>query len=95
MNGEVLALVRAILSDPAAVSELRAGLAAADVELIDQKETGRICGISKSEIYRRVKQGTFPKPTTALGPRCTRWSRGEVTSWAAARIAAREGARAS
>ena len=37
-------------------------------------------GLSHSEIYRRVRAGTFPKPLK-LGPRCVRWRSSEIDSW--------------
>lgn len=88
-DSDVLKLVRSILADQSALAALRAGIASADVELIPQAETLRIAGISKSECWRRINKGTFPKPTRDLGPRCNRWSKAEVVSWAAERLAAR------
>lgn len=44
------------------------------------------CGISRSEIYRRVALGTFPKPIK-LGERLTVWNSAEVSQWIADRIA--------
>lgn len=46
-------------------------------------------GLSRSEIYRRIAQGTFPKPIK-LGMRASAWAEHEVTAWIAARIAARD-----
>jgi prophage regulatory protein len=37
-------------------------------------------GLSKSEIYRRIKLGTFPKPLK-LGARAVAWSAVSVESW--------------
>ena len=87
-DSDVLKLVRSILADQSALAALRAGIASADVELIPQSETLRIAGISKSECWRRINKGTFPKPAR-LGERCNRWSKAEVVSWAAERLAAR------
>jgi prophage regulatory protein len=47
-------------------------------------------GLSRSEIYRRIAGGDFPKPIK-LGPRASAWAEHEVTAWIAARIAARDG----
>lgn len=46
-------------------------------------------GLSRSEIYRRVGAGTFPKPIK-LGERLTVWNSAEVSAWIADRIAERD-----
>lgn len=46
-------------------------------------------GLSRSEIYRRIAAGDFPKPIK-LGERASAWAEHEVTAWIAARIAARD-----
>lgn len=47
-------------------------------------------GLSRSELYRRMASGDFPKPVK-LGERASAWAEHEVTAWIAARIAARDG----
>jgi len=59
--------------------------------LIDVSEVSRIAGISRTEVWRQVKAGTFPKPTR-LGTRCTRYSLCEVSDWVKQRLAEREAA---
>ena len=49
-------------------------------------------GLSRSTIYLRIAQGTFPK-SIALGPRTIGWSEEEVSSWIAERIAERDSGR--
>ena len=44
-------------------------------------------GLSRSTIYLRVSQGTFPRPVS-LGGRAVGWVEGEIQSWLAERIAA-------
>jgi prophage regulatory protein len=44
-------------------------------------------GLSRSTIYLRVSQGTFPKPVS-LGGRAVGWVEEEIQSWLAERIAA-------
>jgi prophage regulatory protein len=44
-------------------------------------------GLSRSTIYLRVSQGTFPRPV-GLGGRAVGWLEEEVQSWLAERIAA-------
>jgi prophage regulatory protein len=43
--------------------------------------------LSKSAVYVRIAQGTFPKPVS-LGGRSVAWVEAEVTAWMNARIAA-------
>ena len=44
-------------------------------------------GLSRSTIYLRVSQGTFPRPVS-LGGRAVGWLESEIQSWLAERIAA-------
>ena len=44
-------------------------------------------GLSRSTIYLRVSQGTFPRPVH-LGGRTVGWVEEEIQSWLAERIAA-------
>ena len=56
-------------------------------DLLTIEEVCEIAKVSKPTIYRRVKEGTFPKPTkvksTAVrGPKeVNRWERGQVMGW--------------
>ncbi|WP_202842115.1 helix-turn-helix transcriptional regulator [Luteimonas saliphila] len=43
-------------------------------------ETDRLVGLSKTERYRRIAAGTFPKPIH-LGPHSPRWCEAEVVAW--------------
>lgn len=62
-----------------------------EVELLDLTETKRLAHLSEAAIYRGVKAGTFPKQVK-LGPKTSRWIKGEVVAWLDARIRNREGA---
>ncbi|HZW11910.1 MAG TPA: AlpA family transcriptional regulator [Noviherbaspirillum sp.] len=42
-------------------------------------------GLSKSEIYRRIKAGSFPKPLK-LGARAVAWPAAEIEAWVRALI---------
>ena len=44
-------------------------------------------GLSRSTIYLRLSQGTFPRPVS-LGGRAVGWVEEEIQSWLAERIAA-------
>lgn len=46
-------------------------------------------GLSRSEIYRRVQSGDFPRPVK-LGERASAWNSAEVDRWITTRIAARD-----
>jgi prophage regulatory protein len=48
-----------------------------------------IAGIHRSEIWRRVRDGRFPRPVR-LGERCTRWNLAEVEQWVRDRLAERD-----
>ncbi|HEC07861.1 MAG TPA: AlpA family transcriptional regulator [Thiolapillus brandeum] len=37
-------------------------------------------GLARSTIWRRVSEGTFPKPIK-LGPRATGWIESEIDEW--------------
>lgn len=56
-------------------------------KLLTIDEVCEIAKVSKPTIYRRVKQGNFPKPvkvkrTADRGPKAiNRWERGEVMGW--------------
>lgn len=44
-----------------------------------------LCGLSKSEIYRRLREGEFPQPIM-LADRVSRWVGDEIRAWVAAKI---------
>ena len=44
-------------------------------------------GLSRSTIYMRVAQGTFPRPVS-LGARAVGWLEAEILEWLQQRIAA-------
>lgn len=58
--------------------------------LLRLPDVRRIVGLSKSEIYRRISLGQFPKPCP-LGDRLRAWDSLEITRFVEERIAAREG----
>jgi prophage regulatory protein len=45
-------------------------------------------GLSRSTIYERISQGTFPKPLS-LGARAVGWLESEIEEWLSHRIRAR------
>jgi prophage regulatory protein len=50
-----------------------------------------IAGLGKTMIYRKVRDGTFPRPCKPGGA-STRWDEGEVRQWKAEVLAARDAA---
>lgn len=44
------------------------------------------CGLARSTVYLRIKQGTLTKPIS-LGPRCVGWPETEIAAINEARIA--------
>ncbi len=59
--------------------------------LLKMSEVRQRTGLGRSEIYRRIAMGVFPRPVK-LGARASAWPAHEVEAWAAARIAERDGA---
>ena len=41
-------------------------------------------GLSRSELYRQIQEGTFPRPVR-VGKRAVRWRESEVEEWIAER----------
>jgi prophage regulatory protein len=59
-------------------------------KLLRLPEVCQDCGISKSTVWLRVKNGTFPRPVKH-GARCTRWIESEIENWKRSLIEARDG----
>lgn len=51
-------------------------------------------GLSRSDLYRRISERTFPAPLK-LGPRASAWVSTDVEAWVSAKIAERDKARAA
>ena len=47
-------------------------------------------GLSKSSIYARIAEGTFPKQIS-LGPRLVVWAESDIQNWIAEQVAAARG----
>jgi prophage regulatory protein len=56
--------------------------------ILRRKQVERRTGLSRSTIYLRIQEGTFPRPVN-LGARAVGWLESEIESWLAARIAIR------
>jgi prophage regulatory protein len=53
--------------------------------ILRRKQVEHRTGLSRSTIYLRIKQGTFPRPV-GLGPRAVGWLENEIDAWLAACI---------
>jgi prophage regulatory protein len=42
------------------------------------------CGLSRTELYRQIRAGNFPKPV-AIGVRAVAWRESDIQDWIAAR----------
>ena len=49
----------------------------------------RRTGLSRSSLYLRIAEGTFPKPIP-LGDRAVGWLSNEVDAWVSSRVAERD-----
>jgi prophage regulatory protein len=49
-------------------------------KLLKLQDVIEMTSFSKSEIYRRLAKGTFPKPCK-LGERCARWKQSDIQQW--------------
>lgn len=58
---------------------------------IDTAETCRIVGLSRQEIWRRRRAGTFPEPVR-FGSRRVGYSAEEIAAWMKARLDERDAA---
>lgn len=59
--------------------------------LLRRKQVQERIGLSRSELYRLISLGRFPRPVP-LGERVRAWDADEVEAWIEGRIAARKAA---
>ncbi len=57
--------------------------------LLGRREVERVTSLSKAELYRRVREGAFPRQVR-LGGRRVAWLEREVRDWMEARVAERD-----
>ena len=63
--------------------------------LLRREEVETRCGIARTTIYRKMREGSFPEPLK-IGARAVRWPSSEIEAWLAARPrASGEGAAAA
>jgi prophage regulatory protein len=54
--------------------------------ILRRKQVEARTGLSRSTIYLRISEGTFPRPVS-LGVRAVGWASDAIDAWIAARIA--------
>ena len=59
------------------------------LSILRRKQVEKRTGLSRSTIYLRMQEGTFPKPIN-LGARAVGWLEHEINSWLASRIENRD-----
>ena len=51
-----------------------------NLQLLRRTEVEQLTGLSRTAIYDRMREGSFPK-SIALSPKTIRWVRGEILKW--------------
>jgi len=54
--------------------------------ILRRKQVENRVGLSRSHIYARIKEGTFPKQVRLGGKRAVGWVETEIDAWVAARV---------
>ena len=57
--------------------------------ILRRKQVEKRTGLSRSTIYLRIQEGTFPRPVN-LGERAVGWVEKEIEEWLVARIMTRD-----
>ncbi len=65
----------------------------ASPRLLRLPEVQSIVGLRRSEVYRRIRSGTFPAPIR-LGTNAVAWLQSDLDAWIAARVAESRGSAA-
>ena len=55
------------------------------LSILRRKQVEERTGLSRSTIYLRIQEGTFPRPVN-LGARAVGWLENEIEAWLAARV---------
>jgi len=59
------------------------------LSILRRKQVEKRTGLSRSTIYLRVQEGTFPRPIN-LGARAVGWLENEIEAWLVARLEIRD-----
>lgn len=57
--------------------------------ILRRKQVEQRTGLSRSSIYAKLKEKTFPAPVT-LGPKSVGWIESEINSWISEQVAKRD-----
>ena len=60
------------------------------IKILRRKQVQHRTGLSRSTIYLRLQEGTFPRPIR-LGARAVGWLENEIDDWLLARVQKRDG----
>ena len=55
------------------------------LSILRRKQVEERTGLSRSTIYLRIQEGTFPRPVN-LGARAVGWLENEIEAWLASRL---------
>ena len=55
------------------------------LSILRRKQVEKRTGLSRSTIYLRIQEGSFPRPIN-LGARAVGWLENEIEAWLAARL---------
>ncbi|WP_099349334.1 helix-turn-helix transcriptional regulator [Acetobacter aceti] len=61
--------------------EINCGVSSRDECLIDRREVCRRTSMSKTTLYRKIREGTFPPASHRDGPKWVRWRLTDVLAW--------------
>ena len=56
------------------------GMMEKDDRLLRREEVETRCGITRSSLYRLMREGLFPRPVK-VGKRAVRWRESEISGW--------------
>jgi len=59
------------------------------LSILRRKQVEKRTGLSRSTIYLRIQEGTFPRPIN-LGVRAVGWIENEIEAWLAERLEIRD-----
>ena len=60
------------------------------LSILRRKQVEKRTGLSRSTIYLRIQEGTFPRPIKLGGARAVGWLENEINAWLAEHMAIRD-----
>ena len=61
-----------------------------NLSIIRLKQVQKRTGLSRSTIYLRIQESSFPRPLKLGGPRAVGWLESEIDAWLAKHVAIRD-----